>query len=220
MSAKLPLPKAVFGHGFLLNRGVKESKTLGNVTDPMALSQQFGTDTLRYFLMREVAFGQTVHYSPEAIVTRCNAELANSFGNLAQRSLSMIYKNMDGFLEPALYAESADRELRKFVEDRCGMLIEDFDALAFSDGLENWMQAVFACNQYIDDQAPWTLKKTDDPRMRQVLMTLFQQVPRSGDCRTSRHSGCMCVVARSDESARRQTDLRDDPADPTGSTRW
>jgi methionyl-tRNA synthetase len=95
MSAGLPLPRQVFGHGFLLNRGQKESKTLGNVTDPIALAEQYGVETLRYFLMREVAFGQDGSYSPEAIVARANAELANSFGNLAQRSLSMIFKNLN-----------------------------------------------------------------------------------------------------------------------------
>ena len=82
MSAGLPLPKMVFGHGFLLSRGEKMSKSLGNVVDPMELAQLFGVDALRYFLLREVSFGQDGSYSPEAIVTRVNADLANSFGNL------------------------------------------------------------------------------------------------------------------------------------------
>jgi methionyl-tRNA synthetase len=86
MSAKLPLPKQVFGHGFLLHRGEKMSKSLGNVVDPLELAETFGVDSLRYFLMREVSFGNDGSYSAEAIVTRCNAELANSFGNLAQRT--------------------------------------------------------------------------------------------------------------------------------------
>ena len=90
-SANLPVPKAVFGHGFLLHRGEKMSKSLGNVVDPLELAERFGVDQLRYFLLREVSFGQDGSYSAEAIVTRCNAELANSFGNLAQRSLSMIF---------------------------------------------------------------------------------------------------------------------------------
>ena len=95
MSADLPLPKKVFGHGFLLNRGQKESKSLGNVTDPLELADKFGVDQLRYFLMREVSFGQDGSYSEEAIVNRCNSELANSFGNLAQRTLSLIHKNLE-----------------------------------------------------------------------------------------------------------------------------
>ena len=96
MSAKLALPVSVFGHGFLLNRGEKMSKSLGNVTDPMALAERYGVDAIRYFLLREVSFGQDGSYSEEAIVTRCNADLANNLGNLAQRSLSMIAKNCGG----------------------------------------------------------------------------------------------------------------------------
>ena len=174
MSAGLPLPRQVFGHGFLLNRGQKESKSLGNVTDPIALAQTFGVDPLRYFLLREVAFGQDGSYSPEAIVARCNAELANSFGNLAQRTLSMIFKNMDGEFRSNYEVGAADRLLHATVADRIGDLTAAFESLAFSDGLEAWMQAVFACNQYVDDQAPWTLRKTDPDRMAAVLMTLFR----------------------------------------------
>ena len=176
MSAGLPVPRQVFGHGFLLNRGQKESKSLGNVTDPMALAQQFGVDSLRYFLMREVAFGQDGSYSPEAIVTRCNAELANSFGNLAQRSLSMIFKNLDGELSN-FSKQEADTQLLAAVADACGKeLVGAFEALDFSVGIEAWMRAVFACNQYVDEQAPWTLKKTDPERMKAVLLTLFKAV--------------------------------------------
>jgi methionyl-tRNA synthetase len=173
MSAKLPVPKKVFGHGFLLNRGQKESKSLGNVTDPLALAEQFGDDPLRYFLMREVAFGQDGSYSPEAIVTRTNAELANSFGNLAQRTLSMINKNMDGVLwdfEPT----QADTALLAQVHEACAVeLPREFERFAFSVGIEAWIKAVYACNQYVDEQAPWTLRKTDPERMKAVLQTLF-----------------------------------------------
>lgn len=176
MSAQLPVPQQVFGHGFLLNRGQKESKSLGNVTDPMALAEQFGVDSLRYFLMREVAFGQDGSYSPEAIVTRCNAELANSFGNLAQRSLSMIFKNLGGELAE-FSTQAADLELLSTVGQACGKeLVAAFEALDFSTGIEAWMRAVFACNQYVDEQAPWTLKKTDPERMKAVLLTLFKAV--------------------------------------------
>lgn len=176
MSAKLPLPKKVFGHGFLLNKGLKESKSLGNVTDPLELADQFGVDPLRYFLMREVAFGQDGSYSPEAIVTRANAELANSFGNLAQRTLSMIAKNMDGVLDSFDPAQ-ADRKLLDTVRSACAKeLPEEFENLAFSIGIEAWIKAVHACNQYVDEQAPWTLKKTDPERMKEVLQTLFMAI--------------------------------------------
>ena len=176
MSAGLPVPKHVFSHGFLLNRGQKESKSLGNVTDPMALAQQFGVDPLRYFLMREVAFGQDGSYSPEAIVTRSNAELANSFGNLAQRVLSMIFKNLNGELAD-FGAQEVDRALLRQIDQACsGDLIKAFNELDFSSGMESWMRAVFACNQFVDEQAPWTLRKTDPDRMRAVLLTLFVAV--------------------------------------------
>ena len=176
MSAGIELPRHVFSHGFLLNRGQKESKSLGNVTDPMALAGQFGVDTLRYFLMREVAFGQDGSYSPEAIVTRSNAELANSFGNLAQRSLSMIFKNLDGQLRADLPLADADKALLTEVETHVAALQARFAELAFSDGLDAWMRAVFACNQYVDEQAPWALRKTDPERMAAVLMVLFRCV--------------------------------------------
>ena len=178
MSAGLPLPRQVFAHGFLLARGgEKMSKSAGNVVDPMELAERFGVDPLRYFFMREIAFGQDGSYSAEAIVTRANAELANSFGNLAQRTLSMIFKNCDGVLSGDFAFDEVDRALESVVNDACrNLLPREFEALNFSAGLEAWMRAVFACNQYVDEQAPWALRKTDPERMAAVLMTLFRQV--------------------------------------------
>ncbi|KTE17646.1 methionine--tRNA ligase [Sphingopyxis sp. H115] len=177
MSAKLPLPRQVFGHGFLLNRGEKMSKSLGNVVDPMELAERFGVDALRYYLLREVSFGQDGSYSAEAIVRTANADLANSFGNLAQRSLSMIFKNLDGKISVDYAPAQDDSDL---LADLATMATErlprEFEQLAFSVGIEDWIRAVFACNQYVDTQAPWALRKTDPDRMRAVLMTLFQAV--------------------------------------------
>jgi methionyl-tRNA synthetase len=175
ISAGLPLPKKIFGHGFLLARGgEKMSKSLGNVVDPIALAETFGVDALRYFLLREVSFGQDGTYSTEAIVNRVNAELANSFGNLAQRTLSLIFKNCDGFLPAIRGHDPADNALFEIVGATVGkQLPESFDALAMSQGLECWIQTVFACNAYVDTQAPWALKKTDTERMETVLATLF-----------------------------------------------
>ena len=159
LSADLPLPKKVFGHGFLLNRGVKESKSAGNVTDPMELAERFGVDALRYFLMAEVTFGQDGSYSAEALVNKVNAELANSFGNLAQRTLSMIAKNMEGKLE-RFTTESADKTLLATVTEACAATLpREFENLNFSVGIEAWLRAVYACNAYVDEQAPWALKK-------------------------------------------------------------
>jgi len=172
-SANLPIPRSIFGHGFLLHRGEKMSKSLGNVVDPLELAERFGVDQLRYFLLREVSFGQDGSYSAEAIVTRCNAELANSFGNLAQRVMSFIAKNCDGGFTAESPIEPADAALREKVRRACAEdLPQAFDRLALSVGLEVWIQAVFACNAYIDEQAPWALRKTDPERMKRVLATL------------------------------------------------
>ncbi|MFL6787235.1 MAG: methionine--tRNA ligase [Sphingomicrobium sp.] len=175
MSAKLKLPKQVFGHGFLLARGEKMSKSLGNVVDPMELAERHGVDALRYFLLREVSFGQDGSYSNEAIVNRVNSELANSFGNLAQRSLSMIFKNLEGILPRAGEAPE-DQALLIEVDQACANLNREFDRFAFSAGLEAWMAAVFACNAYVDAMAPWALRKTDPERMAAVLGTVVAAV--------------------------------------------
>jgi len=177
MSAKLPLPKQVFGHGFLLNRGEKMSKSVGNVVDPMTLAELYGVDPLRYFLLRDVSFGQDGTFSDEAIVTRSNADLSNSFGNLAQRTLAFIAKNLAGQLETGR-SEPADAELLAEVDAATREFVTQFDDLALSQGIEAWMRGVFACNAYIDTQAPWALRKTDSERMHAVLGTLVDAIRR------------------------------------------
>jgi methionyl-tRNA synthetase len=174
MSAGIALPKQVYGHGFLLSRGEKMSNSVGNVVDPMVLAGTFGVDALRYFLLREVTFGQDGSYSAEAIVARANAELANSFGNLAQRVLTQIVRNCDGAL-PAIHGhDEADNALFNVVCGAVGKAMPAaYEELAFSRAAESWIQAVFACNAYIDEQAPWTLRKTDAERMETVLATLY-----------------------------------------------
>ena len=176
MSAGLPLPGAVFGHGFVLNRGQKMSKSAGNVADPFDLAQAFGVDQLRYFLLREVPFGQDGSYSPEAIVTRTNADLANSFGNLAQRVLGFIYKNLDGVLPtaPIVLADEADTALLQTVGSACREeMPRSWAKLAISEALETWTKSVYACNQYVDSQAPWGLRRTNPGRMENILAALF-----------------------------------------------
>jgi methionyl-tRNA synthetase len=172
MSAGIALPESVFAHGFLLHRGEKMSKSAGNVVDPMELASRYGVDALRYFLLREVVFGQDGSYSDEAIVTRANADLANSFGNLAQRVLSFIAKNV-GRVPGEGRPEPADAELLATVAAATRDEVPAaFERLALSEGCEAWMRAVFACNQYVDAQAPWALRKTDPERMEAVLRTL------------------------------------------------
>ena len=176
MSAKLPLPRQVFGHGFVLNRGEKMSKSVGNVADPLELAERFGVDQLRYFLLAEVTFGSDGSYSPEAIVLKANSDLANSFGNLAQRTLSFIAKNLEGRLPAGEQAE-VDADLCTIVRDACAVEVpRALNDLAPSSAIEAWMRAVFACNAYIDAQAPWALRKTDPARMEAVLATLYNAI--------------------------------------------
>jgi methionyl-tRNA synthetase len=174
MSAGVDLPRQIFGHGFLLNRGEKMSKSVGNVANPFEWADRFGVDQLRYFLLREVTFGQDGSYSEEAVVTRVNADLANSFGNLAQRTLSFIAKNCGGELPAGGKGDPADAALLETVARVTRSEIPDaFEDYALSQAVEAWLHAVFACNQYIDAQAPWALRKTDPERMKAVLATLY-----------------------------------------------
>jgi len=180
MSAGIALPKQVFGHGFILNRGEKISKSAlaemerPPVVDPMELARLYGIDALRYFLLRDVSFGNDGSFSDEAIVTRANADLANGFGNLAQRTLAQIFKNCDAALPKIHDHDAADAALFDLV----GKTVRDgvpsaFADLALSQATEAWIQAVYACNAYIDEQAPWALRKTHPDRMQTVLATLY-----------------------------------------------
>jgi methionyl-tRNA synthetase len=139
----------------------------------MTLADHFGVDALRYFLLREVTFGQDGSYSAEAIVNRVNAELANSFGNLAQRVLTQIVRNCGGGLPEIHGHTDADNALFDAICGASVSMREAFDELALSRGCETWIHAVFACNAYIDEQAPWALRKTDPKRMETVLATLY-----------------------------------------------
>jgi methionyl-tRNA synthetase len=178
MSAELPLPRMVFGHGFVLNKGVKMSKSLGNVVDPLALAEEYGVDQLRYFLLRDVPFGQDGSYSHDAIVQRTNADLANDFGNLAQRALSMIAKNCGGVLpEPGPDTE-ADRALAAALEALPGEVDAAMAELAIHTALEAIWRVVGQANAYIAEQAPWTLKSSDPARMGGILYRVADAVRR------------------------------------------
>ena len=178
MSANIELPKQVFGHGFLLNRGEKMSKSVGNVTDPIELADRFGVDPLRYFLLREVSFGQDGSYSEEAIVTRCNADLANNLGNLAQRCLSIIAKNCDGRVPEAGPATSAEEALVESVKAAEAGMHEAMGELAIHSALEAVWSAARDANQYFADQAPWSVRKTDPARADTILYYAAEAVRR------------------------------------------
>jgi methionyl-tRNA synthetase len=169
MSARLPLPKRVFGHGFLFNRGEKMSKSVGNVISPAELVSRYGVDQVRYFFLREVPFGQDGNYSHEAIIARINADLSNDLGNLAQRSLSMIGKNCAGMV-PARGKLSAEDEAILQAAD--GLLAEcraHHDVQAINRALDAIWKVVADANRYFAAQEPWALKKTDPERMGTVL---------------------------------------------------
>jgi methionyl-tRNA synthetase len=170
MSAGLPVPKQVVVHGFLFNRGEKMSKSVGNVIDPFALAAHYGVDALRYFLLREVPFGQDGNYSHEAIVARTNADLANDLGNLAQRSLSMIARNCDGRIPGGTLSEP-DLELlaqATGLATRCRHLMRDF---ALHQCLAEIWRVVADANRYFAGEEPWVKRKTDPARMAAVLTT-------------------------------------------------
>jgi len=178
MSANIALPKQVFGHGFLLNRGEKMSKSVGNVTDPIELADRFGVDPLRYFLLREVSFGQDGSYSEEAIVTRCNADLANNLGNLAQRCLSIIAKNCDGRVPEAGIATAAEEALVESVKMAESGMHAAMGDLAIHTALEAIWSAARDANQYFADQAPWSVRKTDPARADTILYYAAEAVRR------------------------------------------
>ncbi|MFZ3361387.1 MAG: methionine--tRNA ligase [Xanthobacteraceae bacterium] len=169
MSAGIEVPRRVFSHGFLFNRGEKMSKSVGNVIDPFALADAYGVDPLRYFLLREVPFGQDGNYSHEAIVNRINADLANDLGNLAQRSLTMVARALGGAL-PQPGALSANDQAILSAAD--AMIVKAREAMA-TQQLHHVLNAVWAvvadANRYFAGEAPWALAKTDPPRQATVL---------------------------------------------------
>ena len=178
MSAGVALPKKVFAHGFLFNKGEKMSKSVGNVVDPFNLVDHYGLDQVRYFFMREVPFGQDGSYNHEAIVARTNADLANGLGNLAQRSLSMIAKNCEGRVPEPVGLTDEDKGL---IDSASRALAAARDAMA-SQQIHKALEAIFAVvsqgDRYIDAQAPWVLRKSDPDRMKLVLYTVAETVRR------------------------------------------
>ncbi len=175
-SAGLAPPKRVFAHGFLFNRGEKMSKSLGNVIDPFSLVEHYGVDPVRFFFLREVPFGQDGNYSHDAIVARINADLANDLGNLAQRSLSMIAKNLDGVLPvPGAFTE-ADAAILASADALLPICRAAFDGQQIHQALNAVWTLVADANRYFAGEAPWQLRKTDPERMATVLYVTAELV--------------------------------------------
>jgi len=176
MSAGVAVPQRVFSHGFLLSRGEKMSKSVGNVVDPFVMAAHYGVDQVRYFFMREVSFGQDGSYNHEAIVARINADLANDLGNLAQRSLSMIAKQLDGVLpEPGEFTDND----KAILAEADAMLGASRTAMA-TQQIHQWLNAVWSvvaeANRYFAGEAPWALAKTDPARQKTVLYVTAEVV--------------------------------------------
>ncbi|WP_417789975.1 methionine--tRNA ligase [Terasakiella pusilla] len=176
MAADLPTPKRVFAHGWWTNEGQKISKSLGNVIDPIDLVNKYGLDQVRYFLLREVPFGNDGDFAHSAMVTRMNSELANDLGNLSQRVLSMVVKNCDGVIPTPGDYTAEDRAMLDQAYGLLGKVRAQIDVQSFSDAIETIWQVVRASNAYVDQQAPWKLKKEDPARMATVLYVLAETI--------------------------------------------
>ena len=180
MSAGLELPRRVFAHGFLFNRGEKMSKSVGNVVDPVALVDAFGLDQVRFFLLREVPFGQDGSYSEDGIISRINTDLANELGNLAQRSLSMVNKNLGAAVPDPGPLSAEDAEMLAAADALLPTVRAHFDEQAMHLALEAIWSVLGAANRYFSVQEPWVLRKSeaaeDQQRFGAVLYTTLETV--------------------------------------------
>ena len=176
LAADLQPPKRVFAHGWWTNEGQKISKSLGNVIDPVQLIETYGLDQVRYFLMREVPFGNDGDFSKSGMVNRINSDLANDLGNLCQRVLSFVYKNCNATVPKNMGFTPDDSKLITHAYEILPKLREDYNSQLFNVALERVWGLVAASNKYIDEQAPWKLRKTDPDRMHTVLYTLLEMI--------------------------------------------
>ena len=177
MAAELPLPKKIFAHGWWTNEGNKISKSLGNVIDPFDLVDKYGVDQIRYFLMREVPFGNDGDFSNSQLINRINSELANGYGNLFQRVTSMIFKNCNEVI-PIRPNDFQDEDLKLINSIRNSLqnYRSLMDEQKFDQFLKNIWLVISDANKYVDNQAPWSLKKKDFQRMEVVLYTLIETI--------------------------------------------
>ena len=177
MALDLPLPKQVFGHGWLKIDGGKISKSLGNYKDPREYIDKYGVDAVRYYALREVSFGSDGNFSEEALIARTNADLANTLGNLLNRTIAMTNKYFDGVISNSKVNEEIDTELINKASNLKSVVDKNMEKLYISDALEEIFNFLRECNKYIDDTTPWVLAKEEkQERLQTVLYNLLESI--------------------------------------------
>ena len=174
----LPLPKQIFGHGWLIINGGKISKSLGNYKDPREYIDAYGVDAVRYFALREVSFGSDGNFSEEALINRTNTDLVNNLGNLVNRTISMAYKYFDGHVENPQTGEDIDKDLIENVISLKTKVNEKMDSLKVNEALEEIFNVLSKCNKYIDDTTPWLLAKDEAKidRLKTVIYNILESI--------------------------------------------
>ncbi len=178
LAAGLEPPRRIFAHGWWTVEGQKMSKSLGNAVDPLQLIDEFGLDQTRYFLLREVPFGNDGDFSRSAMIKRMNRDLANDYGNLVQRVLALIQRNCGGLLPEPGAASTSDRALLEASANLLEQVRAAMAIQALSRALEAIFELIGAANRYVDAEAPWALRRTDPARMATVLYTLAETIRR------------------------------------------
>lgn len=170
------LPQKVYGHGWLVIDGDKMSKSKGNVIDPLALIDEFGADAIRYFLLREIVFGNDGNFSRDALITRINSDLANDLGNLLHRTVSMIEKYHGGVVTNAGVSEAVDEDLQALVKTTVANFEKDMDAMEINSAIKGVWALISRANKYIDETGPWILAKDEAKaaRLQTVMYNLAE----------------------------------------------